>query len=237
MRVSVMSKVRFFKLSIYLVSMLMLASCGDGDDGVAGPQGLAGVAGPEGVAGPAGPQGVVGPEGPQGVAGPAGPQGEMGAKGDSGSNSIFFTPSQFSKNSEIKINNGFLQNVLVIPPASVSYGIVNFPSPDGWENALSFDATVYWSATSDLTNTWILEFGVDAFTTSQPVVPNMSVGFTITPDGTNNLQVVELENLTSYKGSLAEAKMFGLIVGRWVGDDNINTGDIIIYGVRLTPNY
>ena len=82
-----------------------------------------------------------------------------------------------------------------------------------------------------------MEFGVDSFTTSQPVAPNVSTEYTITPDGTSNLQVVELENLTPFKGSLAEAEMFGLIVGRWVGNDNINAGDIIIYGVRLTPNY
>ena len=220
-----MSPIKIFKLSICLISALMLASCDDGDKGDIGDTG------PQGVAGPAGPQGEMGADGADGADGPA------GDKGDSGSNSIFFTPSQFSQNSENTNNNGYLQNILVIPPATVSYGSVNFPSPDGWENALSFDATIYWSVTSDLTNTWILEFGIDALTTSQPVQPNVSTEYTITPDGTSNLQVVELENLTSYKASLAEAKMFSLIVGRWVGDENINTGDIIIYGVRLTPNY
>ena len=220
-----MSNVKFFKLSIYLLSALMLSSCEDGDDGIGGPQG---------IAGPAGPQGEMGAAG---AVGATGDKGDKGDKGDSGSNSIFFTPSQFTQNSVIKVINGYPQNILVIPPAAVSYGSVNFPSPDGWESALSFDATIYWSATTDLTNTWILEFGVDSFTTSQPVAPNVSTEYTITPDGTSNLQVVELENLTSFKGSLAEAEMFGLIVGRWVGDDNVNAGDIIIYGVRLTPNY
>lgn len=200
----------------------MLSSCEDGDDGIGGPQGIAG---PEG------------PQGEMGAVGAVGATGDKGDKGDSGSNSIFFTPSQFTQNSVITNNNGYLQNILVIPPAVVSYGSVNFPSPDGWESALSFDATIYWSATTDLTNTWVLEFGVDSFTTSQPVAPNVSTEYTITPDGTSNLQVVELENLTPFKGSLAEAEMFGLIVGRWVGNDNINAGDIIIYGVRLTPNY
>jgi hypothetical protein len=220
-----MSPIKILKLSIYLISALMLASCDDGDKGDIGDTG------PQGAAGPAGPQGDMG------AVGATGDKGDKGDKGDSGSNSIFFTPSQFTQNSTLTNHNGYLQNILVIPPATVSYGSVNFPSPDGWESALSFDATIYWSATTDLTNTWILEFGVDSFTTSQPVAPNVSTEYTITPDGTSNLQVVELANLTSFKGSLAEAEMFGLIVGRWVGDDNINTGDIVIYGVRLTPNY
>ena len=56
----------------------------DGQDGEAGPQGVAGPKGDKGDSGEAGPQGVAGPKGDKGDPGETGPQGVAGPKGDKG---------------------------------------------------------------------------------------------------------------------------------------------------------
>ena len=102
----------------------------------------------------------------------------------------------------------------------------------------SFDFTVYWSATTDLTNTWTLEWGVDTYTTSTTVAPNNSTELTVTPNGTNNLQITTIENATPFgEFNLETADLLTARVGRWNTSANVNTGNIIIYAVRLTPNF
>jgi len=64
-----MSPIKIFKLSIYLISALMLASCDDGDKGDIGDTGPQGVAGATGAMGATGPQGVAGATGADGVDG------------------------------------------------------------------------------------------------------------------------------------------------------------------------
>jgi hypothetical protein len=99
----------------------------------------------------------------------------------------------------VSVTTGSWQHVLKIPPSSTAYSNVIFPKPKGWENATSFDFTVYWSATTDLTNTWTLEWGVDSYTTSTTVAPNNSTELTVTPNGTGNLQIkTKHTNKTDY---------------------------------------
>ena len=80
-----MSNVKFFKLSIYLLSALMLSSCEDGDDGIGGPQG---------------------------IAGPAGPQGEMGADGADGADGTpaFVYDRPFSRSPELPAYSGAVED-------------------------------------------------------------------------------------------------------------------------------
>lgn len=66
---------------------VVIANCGIGATGSAGPQGLPGPPGPAGAQGPAGsqgPAGLPGPPGPAGAQGPAGPQGPSGVAGPPG---------------------------------------------------------------------------------------------------------------------------------------------------------
>lgn len=74
-----MRKLTLAIASLFL-SVLIFSSCGKGDTGAVGPQGITGPAGGTGAQGPAGPQGPtgpVGPQGPQGIPGPVGPAGPV----------------------------------------------------------------------------------------------------------------------------------------------------------------
>jgi hypothetical protein len=64
-----MSPIKIFKLSIYLISALMLASCDDGDKGDIGDTGPQGVAGATGAMGATGADGADGVDGVDGVDG------------------------------------------------------------------------------------------------------------------------------------------------------------------------
>lgn len=67
-----------------ILTLLVVAGCGQPAPGPQGPAGAQGPAGPIGVQGAQGPAGPTGVQGAQGPAGPAGPAGPPGPKGDPG---------------------------------------------------------------------------------------------------------------------------------------------------------
>jgi hypothetical protein len=70
-----------------IVTSMMETKVGEPSTGPAGPKGDQGDAGPQGVAGPAGADGAVGPQGPAGLDGADGATGPAGSNGTDGANS------------------------------------------------------------------------------------------------------------------------------------------------------